>query len=73
MERKDENSDYAEIALLEPNTTTFIDENLKYGRTYIYRVAAYTITSTTCYSNEHSAKTIFPKPSYLSALVLDGG
>ncbi len=71
LERKDEDSDYVEISLLEPNTTTFIDKNLKYGRTYIYRVAAYTITSTTGYSNEHSAKTIFPKPSYLSALVLD--
>ncbi|MBL7149026.1 MAG: fibronectin type III domain-containing protein, partial [Candidatus Cloacimonetes bacterium] len=71
LERKDEDSDYIEIALLEPNTTTFIDKNLKYGITYIYRVAAYTITSTTGYSNEHSAKTIFPKPSYLSAQVLD--
>lgn len=71
LERKDEDGDYAEIALLEPNTTTFIDKNLKYGITYIYRVAAYTITSTTGYSNEHSEKTIFPKPSYLSAQVLD--
>lgn len=71
LERKEKSGKYEVIAELAPNTTFYRDSRLSYGKVYHYRVVAFTSTSFSAYSNEHEAKTFFPKPTYLSALVLD--
>lgn len=71
LERKESGCEFAEIAVMEPNTTYFLDSNLSFGTTYNYRVIAFTQASESAYSNILSTKTIFPEPTYLSVLIID--
>ncbi|MCK4655206.1 MAG: hypothetical protein KAU01_12260 [Candidatus Cloacimonetes bacterium] len=71
LERKGEDGKYEVIAELDPNTSFYKDTGLIYGKVYYYRVAAFTATSISAYSNELAVKTFFPGPTYLSAIVLD--
>ena len=71
LERKENGEEFRGIASIEPNGTFYIDKGLTFGSTYNYRIFAYSATSKSAYSNILSAKTIFPKPTYLSILVLD--
>ena len=71
LERKEEGGEYEKIADIPSNTTSYQDNGLTYGTTYYYRTIAITTASVSPYSNEISAHTIFPKPSYLSAVVVN--
>ena len=57
VERSSSTGSFAEIASLEPNTTTFADTGLLPGVTYFYRVKAYNGEGESAYSNEASAIT----------------
>ncbi|MCD4796517.1 MAG: hypothetical protein K8R49_05020 [Candidatus Cloacimonetes bacterium] len=71
LERKEEGGEYEKIADIPSNTTSYQDNGLTYGITYYYRTVAVTSASVSPYSNEISAHTIFPEPSYLSAVVVN--
>ncbi len=61
---------YAQIALLGPNVSSFLDENLTSNATYFYRVRSTNSNGDSVYSNEGGATTFDPNlvvPSGLAA------
>jgi len=71
IERKEVGVDYAQIAEVNENVTSFDDDGLTYGCNYYYRVRAYTSLNNSVYSNEELGTTIFPAPSDLNAIAID--
>ena len=58
IERKTILGNFAEVATVGANITTYLDENLTEDTGYIYRVRSYTGSDNSNYSNEASAKTL---------------
>jgi len=71
IERKSGKDDFVTIKQLPATADSYLDERLKYGTQYIYRIATITNSNSSDYSTEIIAKTVFPAPSYLSSEVLD--
>lgn len=57
VERKEEEKDWIQIAVVGFNTVNYIDSNLTPGKTYSYRVRAYNSSVNSDYSNEVSITT----------------
>ena len=57
IERKKDGGNYAEIATVRANVTTYNDSGLEAGTKYVYRVRAYNATGNSDYSNEANATT----------------
>lgn len=57
VERKTGNGSFSVIATLAANATSFADQNLNAGATYVYRVRAFGTVAYSNYSNESSATT----------------
>ncbi|MDP8204645.1 MAG: fibronectin type III domain-containing protein [Candidatus Tenebribacter mawsonii] len=70
IERKADGGVFEEIAQLETDVTSYLDEGLTFGTSYTYRVAAISVYNSSEYSNEVTAGTIFPAPSNLSLTAL---
>ena len=71
IERKEEGGNYSQITGVSANVTTYDEAGLTYGKTYYYRLRAYTSLNNSAYSNEKSTATIFPAPSNLNATAID--
>ncbi|MCK5051421.1 MAG: hypothetical protein KAS53_06775 [Candidatus Cloacimonetes bacterium] len=71
IERKKGKEDFVLIKELAASADSYLDEGLKYGTQYIYRIATVTKSNSSNYSSEIMAKTVFPGPSYLSSEILD--
>ena len=67
IERKADAGTFQQIAEVNANITSFTDNNLTYGETYIYRVRAYTQLNNSNYSNETNIQMVIPPPSNLTA------
>ena len=67
IERKADAGTFQQIAEVNANITSFTDNNLTYGETYIYRVRAYTQLNNSNYSNETNIQMVIPPPSNLNA------
>jgi len=52
IERKEESGSYVQIAEVGANVTSFDDAGLAFGKTYYYRVRAFTAQNRSAYSNE---------------------
>ena len=68
IERKENGGNFIELVILGKNVTSYNDKGLIYGKTYVYRVFAFTDLNNSDYSVEISAETIFPEPSNLTAI-----
>lgn len=71
VERKTNNSEFEEIIQLKENSTSFLDENLLFGETYIYRVRGITQFNQSDYSEEISATIIVLAPTNLETQTID--
>jgi fibronectin type 3 domain-containing protein len=67
IERKTEQSDLVEHTSVNPNITTFLDDNLSDGTNYTYRILALNSVGNSSYSNEVSGITPLNSPTDLSA------
>lgn len=66
LERKQDNSDFSQIAVIPKDATQYIDTGLQEGITYTYRICAYNSFGSSDYSNESSSKTfttIYSQPA----------
>jgi hypothetical protein len=64
IERKAAGGDFAEIAQIGPDSTSFTDSGLSAGTTYTYRARAFnTIPADSSFSNEAAATTLTSDPS----------
>ena len=70
IERND-GSGFVPIGEINADMTTYTDNGLTYGQSYIYRVKAYTDQNESDYSNELQTETVFPVPSNLIAAIID--
>jgi len=71
IERND-GSGYMLVAEIGTDLTTYTDEGLTYGQSYIYRVKAFTSYNESDYSNESNAIVmIIPAPTNLTATIID--
>ena len=66
------NGNYARIATLAANSTSYQDAGLSDGSSYYYRVAAYNGVGTSPYSNEAYALTPLAAPTNLVATAISG-
>src|SRR5207244_13195144 len=57
IERSTDGTNFAEIATVGPNVTTYADTGLTRNKQYYYRVRAYNSAGTSAYSNVASAET----------------
>ncbi len=71
IERKEDEGEFIEIAQVEENVSSFIDEGLIFGNSYTYRVRAFTAFNLSEYSNEIITGTIFQSPANLTATPLN--
>ncbi len=62
------NTNYTEIATVGANTTSFTDSGLSEATKYWYRVRAYNADTTSAYSNEKAATTLYNIPAPPSGL-----
>ncbi|MDD5652813.1 MAG: fibronectin type III domain-containing protein, partial [Candidatus Omnitrophica bacterium] len=63
IERRTQQSDFAEIAVAQANATGFADENLSEGTKYYYRIRATNSAGDSAYSNTADATTPIPVPT----------
>lgn len=66
IERKEVEKEFSVIATLEANKESYLDKGLIFGVEYTYRIYAFNADTTSAYSDELKAKTIFPKPTGLT-------
>jgi len=64
------NTNFTEIATVGANTTTFTDSGLNEATRYWYRVQAYNADTTSGYSNEYQATTLYNIPAPPSGLTI---
>jgi hypothetical protein len=63
-------TNFTEIATVGANTTTFTDSGLNEATKYWYRVRAYDADTTSAYSNEYQATTLYNIPAAPSGLTI---
>jgi len=72
VERKEEGGSFTEVAQIGENITTYTDGGLTYGRSYTYRIKAFTSQNESGYSNvTNSVEMIIQAPTNLIAQSLD--
>ncbi len=73
IERKTEDEKFSVIVKLPANSTSYTDDNLKFGKTYYYRVQAITSINGSDFSNVEYLNTIFPHPTNLKVEIVSAG
>jgi len=68
---RNEGSGFINITELNADVTTYKDEGLTYGKSYTYRIKAYTGQNESDYSNEFQVEMIIPIPTNLTATAID--
>ncbi len=73
IERKVEAEEYKLLVKLPANSTSYTDGNLKFEKTYYYRIQAITSINGSDFSNVEYLNTIFPHPTNLNVEVVSAG
>jgi len=73
IERKAEGEEYKILVQLPENSTSYTDENVKFGKTHYYRVQAITSINLSDFSNVEYLNTIFPHPTNLRVEIVSAG
>jgi formylglycine-generating enzyme required for sulfatase activity/lipopolysaccharide export LptBFGC system permease protein LptF len=68
---RDAGSGFVQIAELGENAVNYTDSGLQFGKTYQYRLAAYTAHNTSSYINTQNVSTVFPAPTNLTSQTID--
>ena len=73
IERKVEDEEYKILKQLPANSTSYTDNDLKFEKTYYYRVQAITLINKSDFSNVEYLNTIFPHPTNLRLKIVSAG
>ncbi|MDP8268358.1 MAG: hypothetical protein P9L97_06465 [Candidatus Tenebribacter davisii] len=70
IERKVEDEEFRTMVSLPANTTSYVDNSLKFEKTYYFRVQALTAVNKSDFSNIEYLNTIFPYPTNLKVEII---
>ena len=73
IERKAEDEEYKILKQLPANSTSYTDNDVKFEKTYYYRVQAITLINKSDFSNVEYLNTIFPHPTNLRLKIVSAG
>jgi len=73
IERRTDEKEYNTLVELPANTTSYTDSDIRFEKTYYYRVQATTDINGSDFSNVEYLNTVFPPPTNLNSEILSAG